>query len=52
VSVDSKGTLTFKLHPKQAALEKLGQHLGIFKDSSEVDVNVMVSFSGDDAIPD
>ena len=52
VSVDSKGTFKFTLHPKQAALEKLGQHLGMFKDAAELDVNVMVSFSGDEAIPD
>jgi len=52
ISIGKDGQFRFKLYPKDAALVNLGKHLGMFKDASEVDVNVMVSFSGDDAIPD
>lgn len=36
VSISAKGTFSFKLHDKMAALDKLGKHLGIFKDKVEV----------------
>lgn len=36
ISISSKGVLTFKLHDKLAALDKLGKHLGMFKDKVEV----------------
>lgn len=35
-----ENTIKVKLSDKQAALEKLGRHLGMFKDRSEVDVNL------------
>lgn len=36
VSLSAKGVFTFKLHNKMDALDKLGKHLGMFKDKLEV----------------
>lgn len=36
VSLNSKGVFTFKLYDKLAALDKLGKHLGMFIDKTEV----------------
>lgn len=36
VSLSAKGTFTFKLYDKMAALDKLGRHLGMFTDKVEV----------------
>lgn len=36
VSVDTRGNFKFKLYPKDAALFKLGQYLGLFIDRSEI----------------
>jgi phage terminase small subunit len=36
VVVDSKGGFKFKLYPKDVALQKLGQYLGLFIDRSEI----------------
>lgn len=36
VSLNAKGVFTFKLHDKMAALDKLGKHLGMFKDKIEI----------------
>ncbi|MCH8110690.1 MAG: hypothetical protein IH905_01840 [Proteobacteria bacterium] len=36
------GTIRVKLHSKLDALEKLGRHLGMFKDAASVNVNVNV----------
>jgi phage terminase small subunit len=34
------GTIKIKLSDKQSALEKLGRHLGMFKDKTDVNINV------------
>jgi len=39
VSISKDGTFKFKLHDKMAALEKMGKHLGMFKET--VDVNIV-----------
>lgn len=36
VTVDARGNFKFKLYPKDAALFKLGQYLGLFVDRSEI----------------
>lgn len=36
---ESGGSIKFKLHDKVAALEKIGRHLGMFKDKVEVSGN-------------
>lgn len=36
ITVDGKGNFKFKLYPKDAALFKLGQYLGLFVDRSEI----------------
>lgn len=46
VSINSKGTFTFKLHDKMAALDKLGKHLGMFTDKVEVNGNINNPFEG------
>ena len=42
------GTIRLKLHSKLDALEKLGRHLGLFKDERP-DVNVNVNVPGDES---
>lgn len=39
VSLTDKGTFSFKLHDKKAALEKIGQHFGMFVHRIEGEVN-------------
>lgn len=46
VSINSKGTFSFKLHDKMAALDKLGKHLGMFTDKVEVNGNINNPFEG------
>jgi phage terminase small subunit len=36
VSLNAKGTFTFKLYDKLKALDKIGQHLGMFKELKEI----------------
>lgn len=36
VSISAKGVFSFKLHDKMAALDKMGKHLGMFKDKVEL----------------
>lgn len=36
VSISSRGVFSFKLHDKMSALDKLGKHLGMFKDKIEI----------------
>jgi len=38
VSISKDGTFKFKLHDKMAALEKMGKHLGMFVEKSEVEI--------------
>jgi phage terminase small subunit len=38
VSINSRGVFSFKLHDKMKALEKMGSHLGMFKET--IDVNI------------
>lgn len=45
VSLSAKGTFSFKLHDKMAALDKLGRYLGMFTDKVEVNANVKNPFS-------
>lgn len=44
VSLSAKGTFSFKLHDKMAALDKLGKHLGMFTDKVEVKGNISNPF--------
>lgn len=46
VSVNGKGVFTFKLHDKMSALDKLGRHLGMFKDKVEVSGNINNPYEG------
>lgn len=46
VSISAKGTFSFKLHDKMAALDKLGKHLGLFTDKVEVNGNINNPFEG------
>lgn len=46
VSLSAKGTFSFKLHDKMAALDKLGKHLGMFTDKVEVKGNISNPFEG------
>ncbi len=48
VSQTKEGALKIKLHDKLGALEKLGKHLGMFKDP-ELNANVTVQISSGDA---
>ena len=41
VSIGRDGTFKFKLHDKLNALEKMGKHLGMFIDKSEISVKEM-----------
>ena len=43
VSINSRGTFTFKLYDKQKALELMGRHLGMFNDKLELSGNVDIS---------
>lgn len=36
VSINSRGVFTFKLYDKMAALEKIGKHLGMYREKIEV----------------
>lgn len=46
VSLSAKGTFSFKLHDKMAALDKLGKYLGMFTDKVEVKGNISNPFEG------
>lgn len=49
VSINPNGTFKFKLHDKMSALEKLGKHLGMFKDNVTVTTNSIpqITFIGE-----
>jgi phage terminase small subunit len=38
VSISQKGVFSFKLHDKMAALDKMGKHLGMFTDKTELEI--------------
>ncbi len=46
VSLNSKGTFTFKLYDKLSALDKLAKHLGMYTEKVEVTANVNNPFEG------
>lgn len=46
VSINARGTFSFKLHDKMSALDKLGKHLGLFADKIEVNGNINNPFEG------
>ncbi len=54
VSINQRGTFTFKLHDKMAALEKMGKYLGMFKDNINhegtlnISVDIMENLSDDE----
>lgn len=43
VSISARGTFSFKLHDKMAALDKLGKHLGLFTEKVRIDGKVETS---------